>query len=290
MDTLGEDLRAAREGKGLTLRQVSEKTRISATFLKALEDGDYSVLPGDVFVVGFLRNYSRELGLDEDEIVARYRERQGPRPEAVPAQVPSEGETMSAAMKAGMPLPAKKTPIYVILIAGLALGGLVAAAALYLTRGGRPAAPPPPAGHAPVAAPLKAMTTAAPGPMNMYSIKPREAAIPPKKEKGRLRLRLTAESASWYSYRADNGAGESGILKAGESLEVRADARIILSLGNAGGVRVEFGGRQLKPFGGEGEAVKGIVFTNRSGGMDGYRPAQKRPFKGSTQADIQPRP
>ncbi|VAW42305.1 hypothetical protein MNBD_CHLOROFLEXI01-1794, partial [hydrothermal vent metagenome] len=41
IDELGHILREARETKGLTLREVQEKTRISSRFLEALEMGDY---------------------------------------------------------------------------------------------------------------------------------------------------------------------------------------------------------------------------------------------------------
>src|SRR5512143_3986166 len=74
MATLGEELKAAREKSGLTLEQIAETTRISHTFLKALEEDDYAVIPGEVFVTGFLRSYARELGLDEKHVLARYRD------------------------------------------------------------------------------------------------------------------------------------------------------------------------------------------------------------------------
>ncbi|MHB8174823.1 MAG: helix-turn-helix domain-containing protein, partial [Nitrospirota bacterium] len=74
MPTIGEELKAAREAKGLSLTEIAEKTRISHTFLKALEEDDYSVIPGDVFITGFLRTYSKELGLSVKDMLARYRE------------------------------------------------------------------------------------------------------------------------------------------------------------------------------------------------------------------------
>ncbi len=74
MPTIGEELKAAREAQGLSLTEIAEKTRISHTFLKALEEDDYSVIPGEVFVIGFLRTYSKELGLNVKDVMARYRE------------------------------------------------------------------------------------------------------------------------------------------------------------------------------------------------------------------------
>jgi cytoskeleton protein RodZ len=80
IDELGHILREARETKGLTLREVQEKTRISSRFLEALEMGDYDRLPTPTHVRGFLRNYARFLGLDPDPLLERYELGQAQRP------------------------------------------------------------------------------------------------------------------------------------------------------------------------------------------------------------------
>jgi cytoskeletal protein RodZ len=74
MDELGLILQEARENKGLTLDQVQEETRINATYLAALENGEYSTLPSPVHVRGFLRNYARFLELDPNPLLERYRQ------------------------------------------------------------------------------------------------------------------------------------------------------------------------------------------------------------------------
>jgi len=76
MDELGHILREARETKGLSLEQVQEETRINATYLAAMENGEYAVLPSPVHVRGFLRNYARFLGLDPQPLLERYSQSQ----------------------------------------------------------------------------------------------------------------------------------------------------------------------------------------------------------------------
>jgi hypothetical protein len=66
-------LRARREGLAMSLEHVARVTRIPATSLARLERGAFGELPADVFVCGFLRSYARCVGLDPDEVVARYR-------------------------------------------------------------------------------------------------------------------------------------------------------------------------------------------------------------------------
>src|SRR5579871_2819119 len=78
-ETLGQELRAAREARDLTLDEAERQTRIRAKHLDSLEQGNYAALPTAVQARGFLRNYARFLGLDADEMVARYDEAQGGR-------------------------------------------------------------------------------------------------------------------------------------------------------------------------------------------------------------------
>lgn len=77
MSHLGEQLRHAREQQGLTLSQVALETRILQQSLIALEEGTYDLLPGDVVVKGFIRNYSQYLGLPVDEMLELYRQDRG---------------------------------------------------------------------------------------------------------------------------------------------------------------------------------------------------------------------
>jgi len=64
---LGQQLRVAREHKEITITDVSAKLRISEVYLQGLESGDWSKLPEEVYVLGFLRQYSALLGKDFHE-------------------------------------------------------------------------------------------------------------------------------------------------------------------------------------------------------------------------------
>ncbi len=69
MDTFGEILRSSREKKGYTLEQVARDTNIARKYLNALEEENFSIFPGEPYLIGFLRNYSDYLGLDSKEII-----------------------------------------------------------------------------------------------------------------------------------------------------------------------------------------------------------------------------
>ena len=86
MGTLGNYLRSAREERGIELRDAAQQTRISLQYLKALEEEDFSKLPGAVFVRGFLKNYCKFLKLDETEVMKKFAESQQTPPHVTAAQ------------------------------------------------------------------------------------------------------------------------------------------------------------------------------------------------------------
>lgn len=73
---IGNFLRKAREKKGLTLKDIEKDTSIRAYYLEALEKEEYTSLPGEAYVKGFLRSYAEAVGLDGDDLIKRYREEQ----------------------------------------------------------------------------------------------------------------------------------------------------------------------------------------------------------------------
>ena len=71
--TIGQQLKAEREEKRLTLEKVFEATKIRIQYLQALEADDLSVMPSPVQARGYLRNYAEYLGLDFDQMLAEKR-------------------------------------------------------------------------------------------------------------------------------------------------------------------------------------------------------------------------
>jgi cytoskeletal protein RodZ len=71
----GAELAQAREQRGITLSELSRRTKIGVDALKAIERGDMTALPGGLYTRGFLRAYAREVGCNPDDIVRRYREK-----------------------------------------------------------------------------------------------------------------------------------------------------------------------------------------------------------------------
>jgi cytoskeletal protein RodZ len=98
--SVGAQLRAAREARGLTLAQVGAESRIPQRHLLTMEEGGFASLPGRTYAVGFARTYARLVGLDQDQVASLVRAELGavdpdPRHRAAsfepgdPARVPS---------------------------------------------------------------------------------------------------------------------------------------------------------------------------------------------------------
>jgi hypothetical protein len=73
---IGNSLHEARMRQGLDFPEVELATKIRAKYIRALEQEEFSLLPGETYVRGFLRTYADYLGLDGqlyvDEYISRY--------------------------------------------------------------------------------------------------------------------------------------------------------------------------------------------------------------------------
>ncbi len=124
--TIGEQLRLAREERGIPLREISNETRISVRYLEAIEASDYKRLPGGIFNRSFVRAYARCIGYDEKEAVeayARYMREQG--------EAGDEVATSPRHAKVYTDAPATRSPVLtvilaIVILAILTLGALAA--------------------------------------------------------------------------------------------------------------------------------------------------------------------
>jgi len=90
LPSFGEKLKQEREKRKITLEEISSSTKIGTRMLQALEEDKFNRLPGGIFNKGFVRAYSRFVGLDEDQIVADYLEASGDAPPVSTEIAPQE--------------------------------------------------------------------------------------------------------------------------------------------------------------------------------------------------------
>jgi cytoskeletal protein RodZ len=116
--SFGELLKREREMREISLNELTKATRVSTRFLEALENEDWSQLPGGVFNRGFVRAIARYLGLSEEHFLAEYDLAHGehavPVPQPPPNPIPSPSKW----------LVGLTVLVLLAAIAGLATGGV----------------------------------------------------------------------------------------------------------------------------------------------------------------------
>ena len=121
--SIGEQLRLAREARGIGLRDICDQTRISVHYLEAIESNDYKRLPGGVFNRSFIKAYARRVGYDEREAIegyTRYLREHG--------ETSDEVNTTPMHSKVYTETPATRSPWLTVVLAVLILAVLTAAA------------------------------------------------------------------------------------------------------------------------------------------------------------------
>ena len=269
-ESLGECFQKAREAKGLTLEEAAARTRILPQYLKAVEDNNYAKLPDEVFTKGFVRSYARILGLDEATIIRQFDESGG-------EFYAKRNERESLKQRLEEEERRKKANRNIVV-------GVVSAALLILfVLMGRdrdrsepklvsPEPAPVAAVPAPTSEPLKAEPAASLGDpfprsasgqaeveRNFSGVLPLEGVMPDDKKK--LVLDMEAIERSWVKVQTDHTPGQEVMLNPGDRNRWKAQERLIVTLGNAGGVRISLNGKLQGPFGGRGKVVREIVFT-----------------------------
>ena len=70
--TVGESLTQARKKAGLTIDELSERTKIRATVIRSIEADDYEACGGDLYVRGYVRAIAGAIGVDAQGLIREY--------------------------------------------------------------------------------------------------------------------------------------------------------------------------------------------------------------------------
>jgi len=76
--SIGESLAEARRQAGLTIAEVSQRTRIRESIIRAIEQGDFSSCGGDFYARGHIRSIARVVGADPAPLISQYDAEHGP--------------------------------------------------------------------------------------------------------------------------------------------------------------------------------------------------------------------
>jgi cytoskeletal protein RodZ len=239
LQTVGEILRAEREKKGISIRDVEQGTSIRGIYLQAIDDGKYSAVPGEVYLKGFIRNYANFIGLSGQEMVEIYRNSQIP----TVAPPPIEDESPKTKVTSNN-YTKKNNSITKPLAAFIIVVALTAAALLSLNHSffAKLLATPPVQQQTPP------VVVTPPPP-----VKP--APVPTSKP---VVLAVKYLDQSWTQVFVDGKEVYEGMPIVGETLTWTADHTITIKLGNAASVNLTYNGQLQSKLGNDGEVVEKI--------------------------------
>ncbi len=286
-DFLG--IRTKREALGMTLKDVFAVTRISVVNLEAIENGDFQNLPVPTYTKNFIKTYAQTLGMDSKPILDSYDAYLNSVQK--PTQKKQEQETVREEEVA----PEKKSPVeskgfarykaytvaFILVIAAIA--GIAVfqqqqplptvtdsqpsiAPTVPQVPAGTPATPPAIQPAAPVVnMPVQSAQTTQPGPPQqkdaaLAALPPAQNAPPVEKKEpvaageGEDVLLIRATQETWLRIKIDQNPPFQVLLKPGEVLK-RKGAAFGIDIGNAGGIKVHFKGKDIENLGKSGEVV-----------------------------------
>jgi hypothetical protein len=223
-DALGDE----RERRGESLDQVAELTGIRRTYLEELESGSgwFDPYPGRVYGRFFLREYAEHLGLDPGPLLDAF----DGEAEAGPTLAPTEERTLR-------PRRSSPSTAFVTIAAFVCLLALLGSSAIL--RGADRDSPA--FGTADVVPHVRRHDGVARAPAERGPVH-------------RIRAVATVSDRSWIEALSDGEAIYRATAPEGSVLTFRADRRLELILGNAGGVALVVNG-QPEPTGSPGRVI-----------------------------------
>jgi cytoskeletal protein RodZ len=229
--SIGDTLAEARRQAGLTVAQVSARTRIRETIIRGIEQNDFSACGGDFYARGHIRSVASVVGVDPAPLIREYDEAHGA-PEAIRAAEVFEPST-PIRIKERRSLNWSVAMILALLVVvGYGVYHFVSAGS-----GGS-------GGKAVAAAPPTATHSAKPKPTPTATASPSPTTSTP----GDVVIQLTAVEDCWVFL--TNTAGTtiySGVVPAGSTQSWKETQPVNLRLGNPAGVVLTVNGKKATP-------------------------------------------
>ncbi|MBA3297085.1 MAG: helix-turn-helix domain-containing protein [Acidobacteria bacterium] len=258
MTDFGVKLRQAREGRGISVRQIAASTKIAVAALEALERNDISKLPGGIFSRSFVRSYAAEVGLDPDQTVREFLERfeaEPPPPPVAPMQLSDEEHAFESRRQGAM------LTVKVLVVALLAAGVLL----FFVVLRGRKNEPASGAAAAPKTDVTQAPAAPSGPPPESRGQTPIPDAAPPVAAlpTGAMRVDLHPTGPCWINVVVDGQNVFSGIMQGGERRTLTVREAAVIDVGDAGAFAFSVDGRRARPLGMAGQ-VKTARLTRQT--------------------------
>lgn len=256
-ESIGEQLKAARIERELSIDDVAEQTRIRSSYIVALENDNHEAFPADFYALSFLRQYSDALGLASEDLVNSLRQELVGR-ESTPeestlhhAGASSHGLWEAAAGKIrrwAVEFVHNRSNM-VVASCLLFVGGvgwwyvgqsefvaIIAQADAESAEAGSATEPDAEIAAPPALEPARGLT-----PTTKVSAAPAEAVQ--SSSAGTLGVELRASGEVWVRMMVDGGSPQQALLQAGNRRTLQAQERVQFTAGNAGAITLVVDGQ-----------------------------------------------
>ena len=253
--SFGEELRREREIRGISLKEISDATKISKRFLEAIERNDHKTLPAPVFTRGFVREYARYLGLNSEDIVNRYNFAA-----AGDDRIEQSTHLERLTQPQALPLPANRAPVrksipppYARIDRNVYILAVIVAALLGASWWALE--------HKRAARAEQERLDAAAATIAPKPAMPPSSPVPETPVDDMLRLTIDVSRDSWVTLEADGKKILDERLHEGDHRTFEAkEAFRFVAVGNAGGVALKLNDLDLPSLGRRGQVVKDKVY------------------------------
>jgi hypothetical protein len=217
---VGDILRNKREELGKDLLEISKTLKISYAYLKAIEDETFEKLPEEVYVKGYIRKYAEILNINPEIVINAYNQQV-----SLPQAEKKEALEKDALKRKRSKIKLLLTPLLLLLLV------ITVTFILFPSSPGKKdiSISPPPVGTE------------------------KENIL--KTEDTPHILKVFALDTTWLLIEVDNTTTKDMMLNPGESITLQAKTGFSLKIGNAGGVKLIFDGKEMGKLGENGQVV-----------------------------------
>lgn len=264
---VGEILKKAREESGRDLKAISQILKIRYDYLHAIEEGDFKLLPEDVYIKGYIREYAEFLNIDPETALQAYAQQK--------ASSKDKTEIPVAIHRSDKKFKIKYVSIPLLLI----VFGLIL---FFVFPSSKEEREPSQISINNDVIPLSKIDSSEVTPFPLETKKEvspsknkEEVFTPPRDttkntdiSKEHIRenvvktslplhvLKVTATDTVWLLVTIDKTIQKEMLLKPGETVMFQAKEDFSLKVGNAGGVEVVFDGKKIGKLGKQGQVIK----------------------------------
>ena len=256
---IGDILRKEREKQRMTVEDIENGTSIRASYIEAIESGEYDKMPGRVYAKGFIKNYANFLKLNGDEIVKQFVAEVSPAVEPVEIEVEKDDGKKQSFSVSGKRISTDDGGFSIgnylsangILAAIIAVVVLVGGIFYYTKDSSTDIA----TADVKTTQETKPATQQTPAPQNPAPATTNQVSAAPAPQVDGVNVKATFSDDCWMLVTVDGAVVYEGVINAGQVMDWKGNDNVNFRIGNAGAVDFVMNGQNFGKLGEDGDVL-----------------------------------